>query len=338
MPENLNRQWTLTERPTGEPSIENFELHKKTVPEPGPKEVLVQICYLSVDPYMRGRMRDKESYSAPWEIGDPMRARAVGKVIKSNYDDLTSGDLVTGNLYWSEYAVVDGASVDLVDTGEAPISTALHVLGKPGQTAYIGMVEIGRVKPGDTVVVSGAAGAVGSIAGQIARIAGCQVVGIAGSDKKTAWLENDLGFDDTINYRQTNNLSIAVKKACPHGVDLYFENVGGEISDAVLDHLANYSRVAVCGKISLYNLESNDEKMTGPRRLYQRTRTRVEGFIVNDYDHLAKKVKKRLAGWINEDEICYDETITEGIENAPRAFLGLFKGENTGKQLVKVNC
>jgi NADPH-dependent curcumin reductase CurA len=337
MPDESNRQWILTERPTGEPSMENFELREKAIPEPGPNEVLVRTRYLSVDPYMRGRMRDADSYADPWEIGDPMRARVVGEVVESNYDSLVTGDLVTGNLYWAEYATSSGSALDPVDTGEAPISTALHVLGMPGLTAYVGTIEVGHVKPGDTVVVSGAAGAVGSVVGQIARIAGCRVVGIAGSDEKTGWLTDDLGFDAAVNYRRTEDLSAAIEEACPRGVDLYFENVGGEVSDAVLDHLTDYSRVAVCGKISLYNLEPDDERMTGPRRLYQRTRTRVEGFIVTDYDHLSEKATQRLARWIDDGELRYRETVTEGIENAPEAFLGLFEGENIGKQLVKVD-
>jgi NADPH-dependent curcumin reductase CurA len=337
MPDESNRQWILTERPTGEPSMENFELREEAIPEPGPNEVLVRTRYLSVDPYMRGRMRDADSYADPWETGDPMRARVVGEVVESNYDNLGAGDLVTGNLYWAEYATISGSALDPVDTGEAPISTALHVLGMPGLTAYVGTIEVGHVKPGDTVVVSGAAGAVGSVVGQIARIAGCRVVGIAGSDEKTGWLTDDLGFDAAVNYRRTEDLSAAIEEACPRGVDLYFENVGGEVSDAVLDHLTDYSRVAVCGKISLYNLEPDDERMTGPRRLYQRTRTRVEGFIVTDYDHLSEKATQRLARWIDDGELRYRETVTEGIENAPEAFLGLFEGENIGKQLVKVD-
>ncbi|WP_256566608.1 NADP-dependent oxidoreductase [Natrinema gelatinilyticum] len=337
MPDETNRQWILSERPTGEPSMEHFTLHENAIPEPGPKEVLVRTLYMSVDPYMRGRMRDAASYADPWETGDPMRARVVGEVIESNYGGLEPGNLVTGNLYWAEYATSNGVDLERIDTGEAPASTALHVLGMPGLTAYIGTVEVGHVKPGDTVVVSGAAGAVGSVAGQIARIAGCRVVGIVGSDEKAAWLTGELGLDATINYQSADNLSAAVAEACPRGVDLYFENVGGEVSDAVLDHLTDYSRVAVCGKISLYNLAPDDERMTGPRRLYQRTRTRVEGFIVSDYDHLAESATKRLARWISEDDIRYRETITDGIEAAPEAFLGLFEGENIGKQLVKVD-
>jgi len=214
-----NRQWRLTERPTGEPTADNFELTDNPIPEPGPKEVLVRTEYLSVDPYMRGRMRDSESYADPWPVGEPMRARAVGTVVESNHAAFEAGDTVMGNLYWAEYAVVDGTELETVDTGTAPVSTALHALGMPGRTAYVGTVDIGRAEPGDTVVVSAAAGAVGSVAGQIARIAGCRVVGITGRDEKADWLTNDLGFDAAINYRTADDLSAAVADACPRGVD-----------------------------------------------------------------------------------------------------------------------
>lgn len=321
----------------GKPTKENFELVESDVSKPGLNEVLIRTLYMSVDPYMRGRMRDAESYTEPWAIGEPMRARVVGEVVESRHNRLAEGDLVTGNLYWAEYATVDGAMVKRVDTREAPPSTALHVLGISGMTAYIGTVEVGHVKPGDTVVVSGAAGAVGSVAGQIARIAGCRVIGIAGTDEKITWLTDDLGFDDAINYRTTDDLESALVDSCPEGVDLYFENVGGAVSDAVFEQLNNYSRVAVCGKISLYNAEPDDEQLYGPRRLHQRTRTRVEGFIYSDYDHLETQVIDRLTSWVNEDQIRYKETITDGIESGPEAFLGLFEGENIGKQIVRVN-
>ena len=265
-----------------------------------------------------------------------MRAGAVGEVVESNHPDFGAGDVVTGNLYWAEYAAVDGRDLQPVDTGTAPVSTALHVLGMPGRTAYVGTVDVGEVEPGDTVVVSAAAGAVGSVVGQIARIAGCRVVGIAGGEEKVEWLVDDLGFDAAIDYTAADDLSAAVGEACPQGVDLYFENVGGDVSDAVLDHLAEFSRVAVCGKIALYNAEPDDPITRGPRRLYQRTKTRVEGFIVSDHDHRFAHVTARLRRWVEEDEIRYRETVTEGIESAPEAFLGLFSGANVGKQLVRV--
>jgi NADPH-dependent curcumin reductase CurA len=328
-----NRQWLLASRPTGEPTRENFELTVADVPDPGPGEVLVRTRYLSVDPYMRGRMRDADSYADPWAVGEPMRAGVVGEVVESDHADFTAGDTVTGNLHWAEYAAVDGDALDQVDTGDQPVSTALHVLGMPGRTAYVGTVDVGAVEPGDTVVVSGAAGAVGSVAGQIAGIAGARVVGIAGSDAKCEWLD-ELGFDAALNYN-TADLSAAVAEACPRGVDLYFENVGGPVSDAVEDHLTDFSRVAVCGKIALYNAEPGDEIMAGPRRFYQRTRTRVEGFIVSDHAHRFEHITARLRRWAGE-AVDYRETVSEGIESAPDAFLGLFEGENIGKQLVKV--
>ena len=335
MTTDTNRRWLLADRPTGEPTREDFELDEIAIPEPGPGEVLVRTRYLSVDPYMRGRMRDADSYADPWTVGEPMRARCVAEVVGSEYAGLEPGDIVTGNLYWAEYAAVDGDRVSRVETGDLPVSTALSVLGMPGRTAYVGTVDVGRVEPGDTVVVSAAAGAVGPVAGQIARIAGCRVVGITGADEKADWLTDQLGFDAALNYRTAEDLSAAVAEACPRGVDLYFENVGGEVSDAVTDHLADYSRVAVCGKIALYNREDG-EVPRGPRRLHQRTRTRVEGFIVSDHAHRFEHVTDRLRRWVSGDEIRYRETVTEGIENAPEAFLGLFEGTNVGKQLVRV--
>jgi len=331
-----NRQWRLESRPTGEPTAENFELTEEPIPEPGPKEVLVRTEYLSVDPYMRGRMRDSESYADPWPVGEPMRARAVGTVVESNHAAFEAGDTVSGNLYWAEYAAVDGTALEPVDTGTVPSSTALHVMGMPGRTAYVGTVDIGGVEPGDTVVVSAAAGAVGSVAGQIARIAGCRVVGITGRDEKADWLTGDLGFDAAINYRTTDDLSAAVAEACPRGVDLYFENVGGEVTDAVMDHLVDHSRVAVCGKIALYNAEAGDDRLSGPRHFHQRTRTRVEGFIVSDHADRFDHINARLRRWVEADRLQYRETVSDGIETAADAFLGLFDGTNVGKQLVRV--
>jgi NADPH-dependent curcumin reductase CurA len=337
MTPDTNRRWLLAERPSGAPSIDNFELGEADVREPRHGEVLVRTRVMSVDPYMRGRMRDADSYADPWAVGDPMRARAVGDVVESEHEDFEPGDTVMGNLYWAEYATVDGHALDPVDTGTAPVSTALHVLGMPGRTAYVGTVDVGEVEPGDTVVVSAAAGAVGSVVGQIARIGGCRVVGIAGSDRKIDWITDDLGFDAGINYRTTDDLHAAVADACPRGVDLYFENVGGDVSDAVLDHLNEFSRVAVCGKISLYNAEPDDPAWDGPRRMYQRTKTKEEGFIVSDFAHRFPHAMDRLRRWVENEEIRYRESVSEGIESAPEAFLGLFEGENIGKQLVRLS-
>jgi NADPH-dependent curcumin reductase CurA len=341
---DTNRQWLLESRPEGKPRRDSFRLAERPVPEPEANEVLVRTHYMSVDPYMRGRMGESQAHSETWPVGDPMRARVVGEVVESNYDDLSAGDTVFGMLDWAEYATAYGGDLQRIDFEDIPVSTALHVLGSPGRTAYVGTVEVGRVRPGDTVVVSAAAGAVGSVAGQIARIAGCRVVGIAGADEKTEWLTGELGFDAAINYKTADDLRAAIGEACPRGVDLYFENVGGEVSDAVLAHLAQFSRVAVCGKIALYNeeganagyLEGGGERARGPRRLDQRTRSRTEGFIISDYEHRFEHITDRLARWIRDGDIAYRETVTEGIQEAPNAFLGLFEGVNIGKQLVRV--
>ncbi len=315
--------------------MENFELVENEVPEPGPGEVLVETRYLSVDPYMRGRMRDAESYAEPWAVGDVMKAAVVGDVVESNHGDFAAGDVVTGELRWADYATADGDALQPVDPDLAPVSTALGVLGMPGRTAYFGLLDVAEPKPGDTVLVSGAAGAVGSVVGQIAKRNGCRVVGIAGADEKTDWLTDDLGFDAAINYKTADDLHQAVAEACPEGIDVYYDNVGGEITDAAFANLNEFARVAVCGQISLYNAT---EQPTGPRKLTTlvQKKARVEGFIVSDYAVRFREATERLAQWVAQGDIQYEETVTEGLENAPDAFLGLFEGVNIGKQLVKV--
>lgn len=333
--ERHNRQWVLASRPEGEPDMENFELVEGDIPTVEPRDVLVRTVYLSVDPYMRGRMRDRESYAEPWDVGAVMRAGVVGAVVESEHPKWDAGDIVTGNLEWADYSVIDGDSLVRVDPELAPISTALGVIGMPGRTAYFGLLDVGEPKPGETVVVSGGAGAVGSVAGQIARIAGCHVVGIAGSDAKCDWLRNDLGFDAAINYT-VEDVHGSLGEKAPEGVDVYFDNVGGEITDAVMDHINLRARVAVCGQIALYNIEGTP---TGPRHFWSliENRARVEGFLIRDYANRYREANERLAAWVRRGEIEYRETITEGLENAPVAFLGLFEGENIGKQLVKVS-
>ncbi|WP_049922304.1 NADP-dependent oxidoreductase [Halopiger djelfimassiliensis] len=329
------RQWRLESRPVGEPTHENFDLVTVERPEPGPGEVLVKTVYQSVDPYMRGRMRDAESYAEPWAVGEPMKAGVVGEVLESNADEFEPGDVVTGELLWAEHAVADADELRTVDPDLGPISTALGVLGMPGVTAYWGLHDIGDPTPGDTVVVSAAAGAVGSVVGQLARLNGARVVGTAGSDEKTAWLTDELGFDAAVNYTETDDLGDAMAAACPDGVDVYFDNVGGPITDAVWPLLNDHSRVAVCGQISLYNAT---EVPTGPRKLATliETRARVEGFLVSDYEDRWGEALERLSRFIRADELHYREHVVDGFENAPDAFLGLFEGENIGKQLVRV--
>ncbi len=329
-------QWHLASRPTGTPTHENFELVTVDRPEPGPGEVLVRTLYQSVDPYMRGRMRDAESYAEPWDVGEPMQASVVGEVIESNADALEEGDVVTGDLLWAEHAIADAGELRTVNPDHGPISTALGVLGMPGVTAYFGLLDVAEPNPGDTVVVSAGAGAVGSVVGQLARLNGARVVGTAGSDEKTAWLTEELGFDSAINYNTTDDLAKAVATACPDGVDVYFDNVGGPITDAVWPRLNVRSRVAVCGQISMYNAT---ETPTGPRKLAKliQSRARVEGFLVTDYEDRWGEALDRLSTFIRDGDLHYHETVTEGFENVPDAFMGLFEGENIGKQLVKVD-
>lgn len=330
-----NRQWILRSRPEGKPSEEDFELVENEVPEPDANEVLVRTRYLSVDPYMRGRMREGESYAEAWAVGEPMRAGVVGEVEESNHEGFEAGDIVTGNLEWAERSIALGSELTPVDPDLAPISTALGVLGMPGRTAYFGTLEVAEPRPGDTMVVSGAAGAVGSVVGQIARMAGARVVGIAGSERKCEWLTDELGFDAAVNYKE-EDVPDALDSSCPDGIDAYFDNVGGEITDAVFARLNVDARVAVCGQISLYNAE---ERPTGPRKLGTliETRARVEGFLVGDFAPRFEAATERLGRWMSDGGLQYEETITEGFENAPAAFIGLFEGENVGKQLVKLD-
>jgi NADPH-dependent curcumin reductase CurA len=330
-----SRQWILAERPHGIPDKDVFELEEGPIPEPGPGEVLVETQYFSVDPYMRDRMRKGESYAEPWEVGEAMKARAVGRVVESNHPEYDADDVVSGMLLWADYAVTNGEQLTRVSLDEIPISAALGVVGMPGRTAYFGMLDIADPDPGETVVVSAAAGAVGSVAGQIAKLNGCRVVGTAGSDEKVEYIIEQLGYDVGVNYKDASDLEAALADACPDGVDAYFDNVGGPVSDAVMKLLNEFSAVAVCGQISLYNQE---EMPTGPRHEWMliQKRARVEGFLNGDYNHRKQEANDRLAEWVSRDEISYRETISEGIESAPDAFLGLFEGQNIGKQLVKV--
>ncbi|AXF55388.1 NADP-dependent oxidoreductase [Salicibibacter kimchii] len=330
-----NRQILLAKRPQGLPDQSTFKFEETSVPKPGDSQVLVRSHYLSVDPYMRGRMNDTKSYAAPFEVDQPLTGGVVGEVVTSNHPDFTDGDFVTGRLNWADYTAADGAYVQKINPETAPITTALYVTGMPGLTAYFGFMDIGQPKAGETVVVSGAAGAVGMIVGQIAKIKGCRVVGIAGSDEKVTYLKHELHFDEVINYKTSGNIREALKTACPNGIDIYFDNVGGDITDAVLLQLNFHARVALCGQIAHYNAEKVE---SGPRFLpYLLTRSvLLKGFIVRDYADRYEEGINALAKWLNEGKIKYKETIVEGLENAPDAFLGLFRGENLGKQLVKV--
>jgi NADPH2:quinone reductase len=329
------RRWTLAKRPIGVPDAETFDLEEQPVPDPGPGEALVRTLYLSVDPYMRDRMNAGESYAEPWDVGDPLEGGVVGEVVQSNGAGLERGDVVVGNLQWADYATAPGSALSRVETGDAPVSTALGVLGMPGRTAYFGTREVGEVQAGDAFVVTGAAGAVGSTAGQIASRSGARVIGFAGSDEKVSVVEDEFGFDACINYRATDDYRAALAEAAPDGVDVYFDNVGGPITDAVFSQLNVDARVAVCGQISLYNAESVP---TGPRKLpgLIETRATVRGFLVSDFAPRFEAATRQLREWVSAGDLAYRETVTDGLENAPAAFVGLFEGDNVGKQLVQV--
>lgn len=332
-----NRGIVLASRPGGTPTEENFRMVESEVADPKPGEFVVKVNYLSVDPYMRGRMNDSRSYAAPVQIGEIMTGGAVGRVIASAHEKFAVGDIVQGQFGWQEYAVSNGGGgVRKVDPSIAPISTSLGILGMPGLTAYFGLLDICDPKPGETVVVSGAAGAVGSYVGQIAKLKGCRTVGIAGSDDKVKHLLEDLGYDAAYNYRSVASHGKKLRELCPKGIDAYFDNVGGEITDAVLTQLNVHARIAICGQISQYNAASYE---MGPRLLGMLiiARAKMQGFLVTDYAPRFGQALPELAQWVKEGKLKYREQFEEGIENAPRAFLGMLAGKNTGKQLVRIS-
>lgn len=330
------REWHLAKRPHGEPDRDTFDLRERDIPDPKPGSVLVGIRYLSVDPYMRGRMRESESYADSWAVGEPLQGGIVGEVVESRHERWDVGDLVTGNGNWADYCVLDGDDITGIDPTIADPPAYLGVLGMPGRTAYFGLLEVGEPRPGDTVVVSGAAGAVGSVVGQIANMSGCRVIGFAGTDEKIDWMTNELGFDAGINYKSTNDYTEALEEVAPEGVDVYFDNVGGSITDAVFSKLNLDARVAICGQIAFYN---DEDVPTGPRKLplLISTRARVQGLLVGDYAARFDEASNQLSKWVDTGQLSHRETIVEGLENAPDAFLGLFSGENIGKQVVRVS-
>lgn len=330
----LNKQVTLAARPVGEPKESDFALVEQPIVEPNEGDVLVRTLWLSLDPYQRGRMGTARSYARPVEIGEVMTAQAVGEVVESRSPRYAPGDIVLGPFGWQEFAAAPAEQLRRVDESVAPVSTALHVLGMTGLTAYFGLFDIARPLPGDTVVVSAAAGAVGQIVGQLAKIAGCRAVGIAGSKEKVADLLELYGFDAGIDYKD-EPLPEALERECPRGVDVYFDNVGGEVSSTVHQNLAMNARIVVCGQIAEYNQTHRDG---GPRSasFLIVCRARMEGFLVSDYVHRYGPALDRLSRWIGDGRLKYREDVVEGLENAPRAFIGLFRGENRGKLLVKV--
>ena len=327
-------QIVLASRPKGLPTMDTFRFEQVDLPDAAEGQVLLQGLYYSVDPYMRGRMNDAKSYAPPYEVGKPIMGGVVAKVISSKAAGFTAGDLVTGALPWSVYTVANEQSIRKIDVSIAPASYYLGVLGMTGLTAYFGLVDIGKPKAGETVVVSGAAGAVGVVVGQIAKEYGCHVVGIAGTDEKVQLLKTQFGFDEAINYKTTTDMKKAIADACPHGVDIYFDNVGGPISDAVIANINFHARIPLCGQISSYN---STEVPMGPR-LQPMLLTRsalLQGFIIGNYQARFPEGMQALAAWVAAGKLKFTETIVDGFHELPNAFLSLFSGENTGKMIVK---
>lgn len=334
--QNKNRQVLLTSRPVGMPTQENFEFKDVSVVTPEEGQVVVRTLYLSVDPYMRGRMSDAKSYVPPFQLNEVISGGLVGEITESKSDQFKVGDKVIGMLGWQLYNTVEAKKVTKIDEKIAPISAYLSVLGLTGLTAYFGLLDIGQPKEGETVVVSGAAGSVGMFVGQIAKIKGARVVGIAGTEEKCDYLKQELGFDAVINYKTTNNLGQDLEKACPNGVDVYFDNVGGPISDAVMNLLNDYARIPLCGAISSYNSTDGD---MGPRIQTKliKTRSLIKGFVLSDYADRQSEGLQELGKWLTEGKLKYEETVVEGFDNVIEAFLQLFQGANLGKMLVKVS-
>lgn len=328
------RQIVLASRPKGMPTTETFRTEEVTLPALQDDEVLLRGLYYSVDPYMRGRMSDAKSYAEPYEVNKPIYGGVVAIVEESNSSAFTKGDTVLGFLPWSTQVVAQAKDLKKVDTSLAPGSYYLGILGMPGLTAFFGLMDIGKPKPGETVVVSGAAGAVGILVGQIAKIQGCRVVGIAGGQDKVNMLKNDFGFDAAIDYKAVTDLKSAIAEAAPNGVDVYFDNVGGEISDAVIQNLNFHARIPLCGQIALYN---STEVPLGPRiQPFLLTRSvLMQGFIVGNYSNRFKEGIVQLAEWVKAGKLKYTETIVNGFDQLPSALLGLFSGNNTGKMIVK---
>ena len=338
MSEIKNRRVLLGSRPAGEPTDENFRIETVAMGEPGEGEVLLKTLWLSLDPYMRGRMDDAESYASPVEIGEVMTGEVVGQVIRSNAPEYRPKDIVAGHFGWQEYAIgrSNGRRLRKLDSEIQPISTALHVLGMTGQTAYFGLLRLGKPQPGETLVVAAASGAVGSVVGQIGKIKGCRVVGVAGGKAKCAYIVNELGFDAAVDHK-AGNLAGDLTAACPNGIDIYFENVGGAVLRAVIPLLNEGARVPVCGYVSQYNAASPSEKESPVDVLSSLENPPFHRFfLVGEWSHESHEAISDLARWSREGRLQYRESIVEGIENAPRAFIGLLRGENFGKQLVKV--
>ena len=333
-----NQEIILANRPKGLPNKKTFEFRNIKIPTLKKGEVLLKSIYISVDPGMRGFMDagDDDNRGEKYELGKAITSRSVAQVIESKSEKFSKGDIVYGRLDWKKIQEFDADKLEKVDPDVAPISTALSILGVTGLAAYFGLEKIGKPQKGETVVVSGAAGSVGSVAVQIAKISGCKVIGIAGSKEKIEYLENELGIDKGINYKQNSNMAKALKESCPEGIDVFFDNVGGSIADDVLKILNKNGRIVVCGQIAEYN-EENPPKGPRPQHTLIQNSARMEGFVVFDFKDEFEEAKAQLAKWYNSGQLKYKENLIEGFENIPSAFIGLFSGDNIGKQLVQVS-
>jgi NADPH-dependent curcumin reductase CurA len=329
----MNRQVRLKSRPLGAPTIAHFDIVDGPMPPFGEGDVLRRTIYLSLDPYMRGRMSDAKSYAAPVAVGDVMCGHTVSQVVESRNPAFDVGDFVAGYDGWQEYAVSSGKDLRKLDPATEPISTAIGVLGMPGMTAWIGLMTIGKPAAGETVVVSAASGAVGSVVGQLATVHGCRAVGVAGSDAKCRYVVDELGFDACVNYK-TGDLATALGEACPNGIDVYFENVGGAVFAAVLRHLNRGARIPLCGVIADYNAPSSSVPTLLPLLV---SRATIQGFIVSDHVDRFGAALQALAPLVRSGRLRYREDISEGLDSAPSAFIGLLEGRNFGKALVRVS-
>jgi hypothetical protein len=332
---SVNHQITLVSPPVGIPKESDFRMIEGPIPRAGAGEALVRALYLSVDPYLRQRLNGRAIIARGTQPGDVVIGGVVGQVIESNDPRVAKDDIVEGMLGWQEYAVAPAKSLRKLDPGAAPITTALYVLGLPGLTAYFGLLDICRPQPGESVVVSGAAGAVGSIVGQIAKIKRCRAIGLVGSNDKVRFLTRDLGFDGAVNYREEADYALRLRELCPNGIDVYFDNIGGRVTDEVMRLLNTKARVAVCDQLAQYN---HDESEVGPRWLGQLVmkQAKVEGFVVQQFSERFEEALRQLSSWLRERKIKHHEDIVEGLENAPKALISMLEGQFIGKQLVRV--
>lgn len=332
----MNKSINLKQRPVGTPTLADFDFieleNNLNVSE---DEILLESKYISVDPYLRGRMSDAKSYVPPFNVGEPISSGIVAEVIETKNDKFKKGDFVSGLLQWKEKQISTGEGLQKIDKSKAPLSAYLGIVGMTGLTAFLGLHEIGKPKKGETLVVSGSAGAVGSVVGQIGKILGLNVIGIAGTDEKIDMLKSEFGFDHGINYKTTKDMKAAIKEAAPNGVDIYFDNVGGPISDAVLFNINQFARIIICGAISVYN-KTELPMAVAVQPFLVKNSALMQGFIVSNYAEKFPVAMKQLSTWLGEGKLTYKETIVEGFDNTPQAFLDMMNGKNKGKMIVKV--